>query len=168
MTSHPFLESRMKTGKPLFDAMRQAFEYGPVLETAISHYGLDQAEAAIRFDGLLQWMAVIPLAQRDRPIQMVESIDKLWHAFVLNTKLYRAFCDRFFGRYIDHDPLDRNDAEMSKKAYARFTLKLLRESFGAEVHPAFVDLTQRVSCCYGQCGDDGGGVTIQQIGAAQG
>jgi hypothetical protein len=103
----------MKTGKPLFDAMRQAFEYGPVLETAISHYGLDQAEAAIRFDGLLQWMAVIPLAQRDRPIQMVESIDKLWHAFVLNTKLYRAFCDRFFGRYIDHDPLDRNDAEMS-------------------------------------------------------
>ena len=147
----------MKFGKPLYDEMRAAFDYAPVLDTAMEHYGLTGAEARNRLNGLFQWLSVIPLARRDCPVQMVESIDRLWHAFVLNTRLYRSFCDRFFGRYVDHDPLDRKDLEMSKRAYARFTLTLLRDAFGADVHSAFVDLAQRVSCCYGQCGDGGDG-----------
>ncbi len=76
---------------------------------------------------------------------------------MLNTKRYRAFCQRFFGRFIDHDPLDRGAELESKKQYARFTLAALKEAFGEAVHPAFRDLTQRVGCCLGQCGDGGGG-----------
>ena len=144
-------------GRALYAAMLSAFDYSPVLDTAVQHYGLSHAEAADRFAGLLQWLSAIPFARPGQPIQMVESIDRLWHAFVLNTKLYRAFCDRFFGRYIDHDPLDRNFAELSKKQYARFTLATLEAEFGAALHPAFRDLTQRVGCCFGQCDDDGGG-----------
>ena len=141
-------------GRPLWDQMRSAFDYSPVLETAVQHYGLDRAAAADLFDGLLQWLSAIPFAQPGQPIQQVEAIDRLWHAFVLNTKLYRRFCDRFFGRYIDHDPLDRQFEALSKKQYARFTLATLMAEFGAQLHPAFHDLTQRVGCCFGQC-DDG-------------
>ncbi len=144
------------TGHTLYVDMKSAHDYHPVLATAVEHYGLTPAAAADLFDGLLQWLAAIPFARPGQPIQMVESIDRLWHAFVLNTKLYRAFCDRFFGRYIDHDPLDRDFEELSKKQYARFTLTTLQQEFGAAVHPAFLDLTQRVGCCFGQC-DDGGG-----------
>ena len=146
-----------RRGRALFDSMRTAFEFGPVVETAVQHYGLERATAQNLFDGLLQWLSAIPFARPGQPIQMVESVDRLWHAFVLNTKLYRAFCDRFFGRYIDHDPLDRNLAELSKRQYARFTFTTLEAEFGDELHPAFRDLTQRVGCCFGQCDDDGGG-----------
>jgi hypothetical protein len=145
---------RALRGRPLRDAMRSAFDYSPVLDTAVQHYGLSRADAASRFDGLLQWLSAIPFARPGQPIQMVEEIDRLWHAFVLNTKLYRRFCDRFFGRFIDHDPLDRDFAELSKKQYARFTMATLTQEFGDELHPAFRDLTQRVGCCFGQC-DDG-------------
>jgi len=148
----------MNSGKPLYTEMVQAFDYAAVVDTAVEHYGLERSEANSCFDGLLQWLSLIPLtaakAGSGQPVQMVETIDKLWHAFILHTKLYRKFCDRFFGRYIDHDPLDRFDAEISKKQYARFTLAALRAEFGDDVHPAFLDLTQRTPCCYGQC-DDG-------------
>ncbi len=142
-------------GRLLHDQMRTAFNYSPVIETAVQHYGLDRAAAADLFDGLLQWLSAIPFARPGQPIQQVEAIDRLWHAFVLNTKLYWRFCDRFFGRYIDHDPLDRQFEELSKKQYARFTLATLEAEFGAELHPTFRDLTQRVGCCFGQC-DEGG------------
>ncbi len=141
--------------RALREQMRAAFDYAPVLDTAVQHYGLDRAAAADLFDGLLQWLSAIPFAQPGQPIQQVEAIDRLWHAFVLNTKLYRRFCDRFFGRYIDHDPLDRQFEALSKKQYARFTLATLEAEFGAELHPTFRDLTQRVGCCFGQC-DEGG------------
>ncbi len=147
----------MTSGKTLYAAMKHGIDYSPVLDTAMRESGLTRDEAASLLDGLLQWLSVIHFARKGQPVQMVGSIDQLWHAFVLNTKLYRAFCDRFFGRYIDHDPLDRLDEETSKKQYARFTLATLRREFGNEVHPAFVDLTQQVTCCYGQC-DDGDGI----------
>jgi hypothetical protein len=157
MTAGTSLHATKPAGKTLHTAMQHTFDYTPVVDTAVEHYGLARTTAESALDGLLQWFSVIPFAHKGQPVQMVESIDKLWHAFILHTKLYREFCDRFFGRYLDHDPLDRLDEETSKKQYARFTLSTLRAEFGDAVHPAFLDLAQRVSCCYGQCGDDGGG-----------
>ncbi len=31
-------------------------------------------------------------------------VDAMWHQFILDTKKYRAFCDRVFGGYVDHTP----------------------------------------------------------------
>jgi hypothetical protein len=31
-------------------------------------------------------------------------VDEVWHQFVLFTKQYRAFCQRYFGQYLDHLP----------------------------------------------------------------
>lgn len=157
MPSSAVASSESLRGRALRDQMRLAFDYSPVIETAVQHYGLDRAAATACFEGLLQWLSAIPFARPGQPIQQVETIDRLWHAFVLNTRLYRRFCDRFFGRYIDHDPLDRDVAEMSKRQYARFTRVTLEAEFGAELHPAFRDLTQRIGCCFGQCEEDGGG-----------
>lgn len=33
-------------------------------------------------------------------------IDEFWHEFILDTHRYRAFCDRVYGRYMDHCPDD--------------------------------------------------------------
>jgi hypothetical protein len=33
-------------------------------------------------------------------------IDPFWHAHILHTKEYIAFCDEVFGQYVHHEPLD--------------------------------------------------------------
>lgn len=33
-------------------------------------------------------------------------VDEAWHAFILFTNVYTEYCNRFFGRYVDHSPDD--------------------------------------------------------------
>jgi hypothetical protein len=44
----------------------------------------------------LQFLFVMHEEMRD--------IDSMWHAFILHTHDYMAFCDRFFGGYMHHEP----------------------------------------------------------------
>ena len=37
------------------------------------------------------------------------NVDKVWHTYILNTKLYRDYCLKNFGKFIDHDPEDANN-----------------------------------------------------------
>jgi hypothetical protein len=37
-------------------------------------------------------------------------VDEAWHQFVLFTKQYSEFCERFFGRYVHHSPSNSPDA----------------------------------------------------------
>lgn len=34
----------------------------------------------------------------------MRSIDHMWHIFLLYTRDYMAFCDRYFGEYLHHQP----------------------------------------------------------------
>ena len=41
----------------------------------------------------------------NRPVTMQsKEVDGLWHRFILDTRLYRMFCERIFGEYLDHEP----------------------------------------------------------------
>jgi len=35
-------------------------------------------------------------------------VDKVWHDHILHTKEYIEFCNRYFGEYVHHTPLDRS------------------------------------------------------------
>lgn len=37
-------------------------------------------------------------------------VDEAWHQFILFTKQYSEFCERFFGRYVHHSPSNSPDA----------------------------------------------------------
>ena len=39
-----------------------------------------------------------------------DSIDPFWHAHILDTPAYIPFCDRVFGQYVHHKPLDHSNA----------------------------------------------------------
>jgi hypothetical protein len=47
-------------------------------------------------DEALQFLFVMHEEMRD--------IDSMWHVFILHTHDYMAFCDRFFGSYMHHEP----------------------------------------------------------------
>jgi hypothetical protein len=39
-----------------------------------------------------------------------DAIDPFWHAHILHTARYIAFCNAVFGQYIQHEPLDHRNA----------------------------------------------------------
>jgi len=47
-----------------------------------------------------------------------EPVDKAWHAFVLHTRDYEAYCRERFGRVIHHQPAEAPDPEAYRRAYA--------------------------------------------------
>jgi hypothetical protein len=43
-------------------------------------------------------------------------VDEAWHQFILFTRQYMEFCQRFFGRYIPHNPSNAPKVEYSRPA----------------------------------------------------
>jgi len=37
-------------------------------------------------------------------LQSMREIDEIWHEFILHTKDYSEFCQRYFGEYVHHQP----------------------------------------------------------------
>ena len=51
-----------------------------------------------------------------------KSVDKAWHAFILHTRDYEAYCRERFGRVIHHQPTGEPDPEAYRRAYDRRAL----------------------------------------------
>jgi hypothetical protein len=59
------------------------------------------------------------------------AIDDFWHPHILDTRGYMSFCDRIFGHYIHHSPLDHrqvNEVSHVGRLY-RHTSRIYREMF---------------------------------------
>src|SRR5215813_80179 len=73
---------------------------------------LDEAEEVFR--ETLKWLYLcyrssIPGPEGDAPIGYamtpeIAKIDDMWHAFVLFTRDYAAFCEHYFGLFLHHVP----------------------------------------------------------------
>lgn len=59
-----------------------------------------------------------------------KEIDEVWHAHILHTKEYTKDCQRFFGKYLHHNPASGASEEKKrlKKSYEN-TTKLYWEEF---------------------------------------
>jgi hypothetical protein len=60
-------------------------------------------------------------------------IDSLWHAFILNTRQYRKFCEEVYGYYLDHIP-GKSRHQTAQKIFAfdgpmKFTVEKLNMTF---------------------------------------
>lgn len=44
-----------------------------------------------------------------------KAVDALWHAFILDTRAYHAFCRQAFGRYFHHVPSGRMAADIQRE-----------------------------------------------------
>ena len=101
-------------------------------------------------DAFLQWFSVAPARDPGSTYVMLKSdVDRIFHAFVLNTRAYRELCEKFIGHFMDHNPID---GAVSKES-VESTIELLERHFGADLHPAlrhWKELTHadawRVSC----------------------
>lgn len=91
-------------------------------------------------------------------------IDPFWHAHILHTKEYAGFCDRVFGHFVHHTPLNHEDLPAVKhvaKLYAH-TSKVYKELFNyvnASFYPDAMPEV-RLICMHNKVSDE----KIREIG----
>lgn len=73
------------------------------------------------------------------------AVDAGWHAFILHTEEYAAFCGRVAGRFIHHDPV-MNDDIRSGSARTRTI-----EALHATGYPVDMDLWPQSARCMNTC-----------------
>jgi hypothetical protein len=119
-------------GVDLYRQMRRELDVLPIVRTAVEDCGIPSPqEAMVALDAFLQWVAVIPLAG-DQPYVMLKGVvDQAWHAFILNTRRYRQFCELYFGAFLDHKP---SPGDPPARLVAS-TLQILKTHLGDELHP---------------------------------
>jgi hypothetical protein len=68
------------------------------------HPQLDARDCSLVAQALRQFFLAYLLGGR-RPVGMPSKVvDDLWHAFILHTRSYHAFCREAFGRFLHHTP----------------------------------------------------------------
>lgn len=122
--------------RPLSEAERPdifAYEAPFVIERLLKNGVVESPEEGeFLFREFKRWMQ-ITASDRSRlwPIFSLQ-IDEVWHAFILYTREYTAFCNQHFGRYVHHTP---NNAprfpEQEEKEIASF------DTFSARYESAF-------------------------------
>ncbi|KPI12019.1 hypothetical protein OK074_2640 [Actinobacteria bacterium OK074] len=88
----------LRTGRALVDS--ELFD--SIAEFTVTHFGYDLAKAEHATDQALAFLAVVGTAT----VKMVPSddVDGALHSFILHTADYREFCERYTGRFLEHNP----------------------------------------------------------------
>ncbi len=58
-------------------------------------------------------------ARSDEMLSPPPDVDKAWHAFLLHSRDYEAYCNERFGRVIHHQPTGEPDPDAYRRAYER-------------------------------------------------
>jgi hypothetical protein len=86
-------------------------------------WDLPRADADDLFEQMNKWLwltattATIPDAPRLAITPSTKLVDEMWHTFILFTNEYVSYCDRYFGRYLHHDPTPQSEYETAINTY---------------------------------------------------
>ncbi|MDI1434591.1 glycine-rich domain-containing protein [Polyangium sorediatum] len=107
-----------------------AYRNRDVVQRFLVSYPMDPADAEEIFTETKRWLWLIgqksKLRSRRRLLvtQPMAALDEMWHCFLLFTQNYGAFCARFFGQFIHHEPVT-----LAEKARARRRMQKDPEGF---------------------------------------
>jgi uncharacterized membrane protein YgcG len=79
--------------------------------------GVDRDTARTWFNEMLVFLDLV--ADSRDFISPPGPVDAAWHAFILHTRDYEAYCRERFGRVIHHEPTGEPDPEAYRRAYDR-------------------------------------------------
>jgi uncharacterized membrane protein YgcG len=82
--------------------------------------GVDRETARAWFTEMLVFLDLV--AGSKEFISPPGPVDVAWHAFILHTRDYEAYCRERFGRVIHHEPTGVPDPEAYRRAYERRAL----------------------------------------------
>ena len=79
-----------------------AYEHNALLDRYVKDYGGTRERAVRCFQALKQFLTVCSPVWGLKAAS--ESVDDMWHTFLLFTRDYQNFCDEYLGRFIHHQP----------------------------------------------------------------
>jgi uncharacterized membrane protein YgcG len=103
---------RAKSDRPL-----PAYSNESVIDRIQQDTGVDRQTARTWFNEMLVFLDMV--ADSKRFISPPQPVDAAWHAFILHTRDYEAYCLERFGRVIHHQPTGAPDPEAYRRAYDR-------------------------------------------------
>jgi hypothetical protein len=129
------------SGAVLCEKMRAETDFSPIVQTMVREgYVADVQEAAYYLDAFLQWIALIPILERDNTFVMLKtSVDDVFHAMILNTQFYQDFCMKYFDFFIHHHPIGESEVNEEINRGVRYTVSLLEKTYGPDLHPALLE-----------------------------
>jgi hypothetical protein len=124
-------------GAALVQQLESRIDFMPVVRTAVLDLGVASSDRALHaVDAFLQWFSLVPISGRIGHYVMLRGdVDRIWHAMILNTALYRQVCRRYMGRFVDH----HSNMGCPRAGWVLETVGLLESEFHANLHQAFVE-----------------------------
>ena len=96
-----------------------------VVQRFMETWDLPRADADDIFDQMNKWLwlhatsAALPDPPRLAILPSTKLIDEMWHTFILFTRDYVAYCERYFGRYLHHNPTPQSEYKRAIASYER-------------------------------------------------
>jgi len=122
------------TTRPVSLAEVLAYRHPGVVRRYAKEHSASQEEADEIFREMLKWLYLGYRCQTDGPpdaacvlTQDIEKIDWMWHTFLLFTRDYAAFCERYFGFFLHHIPNEDEEDQPLDEAVLR---QQLEQQFG--------------------------------------
>lgn len=119
--------------------MKRSFETDALVRFAVrDSYAPNEIAARDSLDGALQWLACHAVKEHaEQPYVMMNGpVDEMYHALMLNTRLYLHFCREYIGFFIHHTPVDDAQADEIRIAGGiDYTLSFLQDAFGVDLSP---------------------------------
>ena len=94
-----------------------AYSNEAVLQRIEQDAGVDRDTARRWFNEMLVFLDLV--ADSKDFISPPGPVDAAWHAFILHTRDYEAYCRERFGRVIHHEPTGEPDPHAYRRAYDR-------------------------------------------------
>lgn len=94
-----------------------AYSNEAVLQRIEQDAGVDRDTARRWFNEMLVFLDLV--ADSKDFISPPGPVDVAWHAFILHTRDYEAYCRERFGRVIHHEPTGEPDPHAYRRAYDR-------------------------------------------------
>ena len=91
----------------------------PVIERYAAEHGASTAEAVRLWQELARFL-LLTAANPGRRYGMYGPVDGMWHALILHTQIYAAFCETFIGRFMHHFPGRTAAGERWESRYLQF------------------------------------------------
>lgn len=104
-----------------------AARHGAVVRRIAAECDLDLGAARRRFEETVRFLDLV--AEGHGPLVPSRTLDDAWHAFVLHTRAYAAFCEERYGFFVHHDPDDGGADTANRDGYLR-TRALVEARFG--------------------------------------
>ncbi|MAZ67245.1 hypothetical protein CL652_00550 [bacterium] len=123
-----------------FRAMKSHVDFAPVIRFAVEGgFAPDERSAERVLDGVLQWLVGHASAEHAQTpyVMMNGDVDEMFHALILNTRIYLQLCREHIGFYIHHTPLDAEEAEGVEEGIG-YTIDYILDTFGDLVSPSIL------------------------------